>query len=104
MSLTIAQLQAAAWANKRAKGFNTTDVSLEFNLLTAEVGEAIDAWRRNPDGLAGELADVLIFLAGLAQMTGVDLERAVAEKLDENVGRVYVRSDLTGQLVKGSAK
>jgi hypothetical protein len=39
--------QKSAWQNKLEKGFNTTDVPLEFCLLVAEVGEAIDAWRKD---------------------------------------------------------
>jgi hypothetical protein len=35
--------QKLAWENKVAKGFNTTDVPLEFCLLRAEVAEAFDA-------------------------------------------------------------
>jgi hypothetical protein len=36
----VAAVQRQAWANKLAKGFTTTDVALEFGLLTAEVSEA----------------------------------------------------------------
>lgn len=64
--------QKSAWENKLVKGFNTTDVPLEFCLLVAEVGEAIDAWRKNRRAMAEELADVAIFLFGLAEMTGID--------------------------------
>lgn len=44
--LTFADAQARAWANKRAKGFNTTNVEREFCLLMTELGEAYDAWRK----------------------------------------------------------
>jgi NTP pyrophosphatase (non-canonical NTP hydrolase) len=87
--LTIREVQRAAWANKLAKGFNVTDVPMEFGLLVEEIGEAFSAWRKGrPHG--PELADVAIFLAGLAEMTGVDLEAAVAEKLAVNETREYV--------------
>jgi hypothetical protein len=36
----IRSAQKGAWENKLEKGFNTTDVPLEFCLLVAEVGEA----------------------------------------------------------------
>jgi len=32
----VRELQRRAWDNKIARGFNTTDVALEFGLLTAE--------------------------------------------------------------------
>ena len=83
--------QARAWANKVAKGFNTTDVPMEFMLLTEEIGEAFSAWRKGSPGVGGELADVAIFLLGLAQMTGVDLEAEIEAKLAVNKARAYVR-------------
>jgi hypothetical protein len=61
-------VQARAWANKQAKGFNLTDVPLEFCLLPGEVAEAFGAWRAGDRrGLGSELADVAIFLLGLAE-------------------------------------
>jgi NTP pyrophosphatase (non-canonical NTP hydrolase) len=93
----IAAVQRQAWANKLAKDFNVTDVALEFGLLVAEVGEAFTAWRRQQQGLGEELADVMIFLAGLAEMTGVDLDAEVARKLTANEARVY-RRDARGLL------
>lgn len=89
----LADIQRRAWANKTAQGFNTTDVPLEIALLHGEVSEALDAYRKNPDGLAGELADVVIYAAGLAQMTGIDLAAAVSNKLTVNEARVYARDD-----------
>jgi NTP pyrophosphatase (non-canonical NTP hydrolase) len=39
--------------------------------------------------LAGELADVLLYLLQLASLTGIDLEQAVLAKLRENYGRTW---------------
>lgn len=87
----IRDAQAKAWANKVAKGFNTTDIPMEFGLLYEEIGEAFSAWRKGRPDLGGELADVAIFLFGLAEMTGVDLAAEVLEKLAVNEARSYVR-------------
>jgi len=38
--------QKLAWENKVAKGFNTTNVPMEFCLLQGEIAEAFDAWRK----------------------------------------------------------
>lgn len=83
-------IQSAAWSNKLAKGFNTTDVPLEFCYLQAEVAEAFDAWRKGHDDLGEELADVALFLVSLAEMNGVDLQAQVEGKLAKNVDRTYV--------------
>ena len=89
--IDIRAAQARAWANKLAKGFDTTDVPMEFGLLVEEVGEAFSAWRKGWPSMGGEFADIFIFLAGLAEMTGVDLAAEVAEKLAVNEARAYVR-------------
>jgi NTP pyrophosphatase (non-canonical NTP hydrolase) len=95
--LEIAAAQRLAWENKLIKGFNVTDVALEFGLLTAEVSEAFTAWRMRLPGFGEELADILIYLAGLAQMTGIDLDAEVERKLVKNAARVY-RADQGGVL------
>jgi len=87
----IRSAQARAWANKVAKGFNTTDVPLEFCLLQGEIAEAFDAWRQGRDDVGEELADVAIYLLGLAEMTGVDLQDQVEAKLAKNAARPYRR-------------
>lgn len=98
--LTLDEVQLRVWSNKVAKGFNTTDIALEFGLLTAEVGEAFTAWRKGDrHGLADELADIALFLAGLAEMANIDLEVAVERKLAVNAGRTYVRGP-NGTLIK----
>lgn len=91
--------QARAWANKVAKGFNTTDVPMEFGLLYEEVGEAFSAWRKGRPDLGSELADVAIFLLGLAEMTGVNLAAEVEAKLAVIEARTYLRLP-NGTLVK----
>jgi NTP pyrophosphatase (non-canonical NTP hydrolase) len=99
--MQLRDIQRRAWANKVAKGFNTTDVAVEFGLLTAEVGEAFIAWRRDLPDLGEELADVLLFLTSIATMTGVDLNEAVQAKLAKNERRVY-RHDERGVAIRVS--
>ena len=69
-------------------GFNTTDVPKEFCLLYGEVAEAFDAWKQNR-GLDLELADIAIYLLGLAEINGIDLGKAINEKMDINEPRTY---------------
>jgi NTP pyrophosphatase (non-canonical NTP hydrolase) len=91
--VNITEVQRRAWQNKLDKDFNTTDVALEFGLLTAELGEAFTAWRRQEPGFGAELADVLIYLTCLAQMTGVDLSAEAERKLARNAQREYRRDE-----------
>ena len=87
--MDIRTVQRQAWDNKLAKGFNVSDVALEFGLLTAEVSEAFTAWRNRLPDFGEELADILIYLAGLAEMTGIDLGAEVERKLAKNAMRLY---------------
>lgn len=87
--MTIAEAQRRCWANKIRQGFNTTDVPTEFCLAMTELGEAFDAWRKSPEQLGDELADVVLFVTALAEMNGIDLQTAVADKLRRNEERVY---------------
>ncbi|MFI7276288.1 MazG nucleotide pyrophosphohydrolase domain-containing protein [Streptomyces sp. NPDC049879] len=91
--MDIADAQRLAWENKLAKGFNTTDVAVEFGLLTAEVGEAFTAWLKQRDDLGEELADVFLYLTAIAQMRGIDLASEVAGKIEKNRRRVYARDE-----------
>jgi NTP pyrophosphatase (non-canonical NTP hydrolase) len=89
--MDIRSSQELAWENKVGKGFNTTDIPLEFCLLQGKIAEAFEAWRQGRDDLGGELADVAIYLLGLAEMAGVNLQGEVEAKLAKNAARVYQR-------------
>ena len=53
-----------------------------------EAGEMTEAARRNEiENLADEMADVLAWTASLANLYGVDLERAVAKKYPPRCAR-----------------
>ena len=81
-AITFAEAQARAWLNKVRKGFNTTDVPMEFCLLMEELGEAFSAWRKGNRDLGGELADVVICVDLLASALGGDLGEAVRRKFN----------------------
>lgn len=87
--MDIRAAQMLAWENKIAKGFNATDVPLEFCLLQGEVAEAFDAWRKGHANVGEELADIAIYLLSLAQMTDVDLQVEIKAKLAKNAARSY---------------
>jgi hypothetical protein len=101
--MNIRSGQELAWQNKVAKGFNTTDVPLEFCLLQGEMAEAFDAWRKGREDVGEELADVAIYLLGLAEMTGIDLQNEIEAKMAKNAARVYQRLP-NGALAKGSGE
>lgn len=92
-NIDLKKIQKDIWQNKLKKGFNTTDVNKEFCLLYGEVAEAYDAWRKKKEDLNEELADIAIYLMGLSEMLGFDLEDEIKKKHEKNVKRVYKTID-----------
>lgn len=88
------EIQKQIWQNKINKGFNITDVNKEFCLLYGEVAEAYEAYRKKKDDLGEELADIAIYLMGLSEMLGFDLEDQILSKVSKNEKRVY--KDING--------
>ena len=67
--------------------------------LAIEAAEILEhfQWSEEPrdlDALAGELADVALYLLQLASVTGIDLEQAILDKLALNVSRTWPASEL----------
>lgn len=96
----LKKLQQQVYANKVAKGFNVTSVDEEICHIVSEVAEAWDAHnKKSVDEFGEELADIAIYLLGLAEMTGVDLEAAIVAKIEKNASRKYRRLE-NGVMVK----
>lgn len=91
--LNLAKLQQEILANKIAKGFNTTDIPLEFWLAYEELSEAFHAYRKKLPDLGEELADVVIYLLGMAEILGIDLEKEILQKVEKNKKRKYQTID-----------
>ena len=85
----LKKLQKEIYQNKVEKGFNVTDINKEFCLTYGEVAEAYEAWRKKKDDLGEELADVAIYLLGLSEILGIDLEDEIQKKVYKNSKREY---------------
>ncbi|MBR6574329.1 MAG: hypothetical protein IKK61_04995 [Clostridia bacterium] len=87
--MELSTAQKAVYQNKVDKGFNVTDVNVEFCLLYGEVAEAYEAWKRKQDTVGEELADIAIYLLGLSEILGVDLASEIEKKMKINQEREY---------------
>ena len=87
--MDLSAVQKAVYQNKVDKGFNVTDVNVEFCLLYGEVAEAYEAWKRKQDTVGEELADIAIYLLGLSEILGVDLASEIEKKMKINQEREY---------------
>ena len=91
--MKLKELQKKIYQNKVNKGFNTTDIAKEFCLLYGEVGEAYEAYRKKKPDLNEELADIAIYLLGISEILGFDLEKEIENKVAINEKRVYKKID-----------
>ena len=98
--MKLKELQKRIYQNKINKGFNTTDIAKEFCLLYGEVGEAYEAYRKKKPDLNEELADIAIYLLGISEILGFDLEKEIENKVAINEKRVYKK--INGVTVKVS--
>ncbi len=95
---TLKDFQEYVLKMKQERGFNMTDKFYECCLFAEECSEVISAVRKNSKtgsigsgskvgDMAEELADVFIYLCSLANMHGIDLEKAFREKEEKNKHR-----------------
>ena len=67
------------------------NLAVSLSLEAAEILEHFQ-WRdevKDRDELAGELADVALYLLQLASVTEIDLEKAILDKLKVNASREW---------------
>ncbi|XKT74581.1 MAG: hypothetical protein ACJKTH_00595 [Patescibacteria group bacterium UBA2163] len=93
MTVDLKKLQKRVYANKVQKGFNTTDVAMEFCRAHEELSEAFKKYNLKEDGVAEELADVAIFLLGVSEILDFDLEEEIKRKIEINEKREYKKLD-----------
>ena len=98
--MDITELTEAMHAFVKAKGWYEPDSprpQTPRNLaasLSIEAAEILEHFQWNGEtkdksALAGELADVALYLLQLASISEIDLEQAIMDKLDRNYGREW---------------
>ncbi|HEV7423842.1 MAG TPA: hypothetical protein VGO21_01500 [Candidatus Paceibacterota bacterium] len=85
----LKELQKEVMRNKVDKGFNTTDMALEFCRAYEELSEAFSKHNKNQPGVAEEFADLMIFILGMCESMGFDLEKELVSKIEKNKKRKY---------------
>ncbi len=82
-------LQKEVIRNKVEKGFNLSDIALEFCRAHEELSEAFSKYNKGLVGVAEEFADVMIFILGMCENMGFDLEQELLRKIEINKHRKY---------------
>lgn len=104
--MTLAELTTAMHAFVRAQGWYEPDsphpqtprnLAASLAIESAEVLEHFQ-WsdRYNQEHLAGELADVMLYLLQLADLCAIDLGQAVLDKLAVNAHRCWEKDGHDG--------
>ncbi len=91
--IDLRDLQKKVYQNKVDKNFNVTNVAMEFCLTHEELAEAYRAYYKKLPDVGEELADVMIYLLGIAEILNIDLEVEVEKKVEKNKRRVYALVD-----------
>ncbi len=70
---------------------NLRNLAISLNLEASEVLEHFqwDEALNDPSSLAGELADVALYLLQIASLAEIDLEDAILQKLEDNSKREW---------------
>lgn len=89
MPKTIKDLQKMMVEQLKRRGFYPKDDKEVLLRLGEEVGEVMEAVRENQslEELSHEMVDVLWNLLRLAELKGIDLEKAFVEKWEKNEKR-----------------
>jgi NTP pyrophosphatase (non-canonical NTP hydrolase) len=91
--IDLTALQKRVYQNKVNKGFNVTDVYKELCYAQGELTEVFEAYIKKKDDLGEEIADVAMYLLGLAEILGYDLETELLKKMEINEKRQYIQRD-----------
>ncbi len=106
-AMDIKELTKNMHAFVRAKGWYEADslrpqslrnLAISLNLEASEVLEHFQ-WNgelEKPEELAGELADVALYLLQIASLAKIDLEAAILQKLKRNYQRTWDDDQLDG--------
>ncbi len=84
----LKELQKAVMQNRKEKGFGN-DIPSDFCRAYEELSEAFSKYNKNQSGVAEEFADVVIFLLGMSEILGFDLEKELVAKVEKNKTRQY---------------
>jgi len=92
MSVDLKKLQEEVMNNKIEKGFPINDMAFEFCRAHEELSEAFSKYNKSQEGVAEEFADVAIFLLGMCESLGYDLEKELTRKIQINKNRKYTKT------------
>ena len=92
--------QKRIYDNKLSHGFNVVDFHKEARFILKELSELMSAIEHNDiKNIMEELADIVIFCYGMAEMAHGDLDKHIFSKMNINESREYIK-DMNGDFIR----
>ena len=91
--MDLKEVQRQIYQNKLDKHWNVSSIEKEICLLHGEIAEFYEAYRKHLPSAGEELADVAIYLLGIAEILHIDLEEEIERKMKINRHRQYAQID-----------
>ena len=73
-------------------------------MTSLKLSEAFDAWRKKKSDLGEEIADIMIYIFGLAKMLNVDLENELVAKIEIAADTLKLACPLRPERVEKAAQ
>ncbi len=89
--MNLKEVQQTIFQNKVDKHWNISSIETELCLMQGEIAEFYEAYRKHLPGIGEELADVAIYLLGVAEILHIDLEKEIERKMSINRNRQYTQ-------------
>ena len=91
--MNLKAVQQEIYQNKVDKNWNISNIETELCLMQGESAEFYEAYRKRLPNIGEELADVAIYLLGIAEILHLDLEKEIEGKMRVNRRRQYTQID-----------
>ena len=91
--MNLKAVQQEIYQNKVDKHWNISNIETELCLMQGEIAEFYEAYRKRLPNIGEELADVAIYLLGVAEILHLDLEKEIEGKMRVNRRRQYTQID-----------
>jgi NTP pyrophosphatase (non-canonical NTP hydrolase) len=91
--MNLKEAQQQIYQNKVDKHWNISSVETELCLMHGEIAEFYEAYRKHLPSIGEELADIAIYLLGIAEILNIDLEKEIEQKININRHRQYIQID-----------
>jgi NTP pyrophosphatase (non-canonical NTP hydrolase) len=89
--MNLKEVQQEIYRNKADKHWNISSIETELCLMQGEIAEFYEAYRKHLPSVGEELADVAIYLLGVAEILHIALEKEIERKMSINRNRQYTQ-------------